>query len=189
MPRRVSHRRKAEQEHTHIAIRVERYEAGITASINQNVHGAQYAWKLDDEDPVYEFTNQARIIGTATYPPERAGNVYQLTFYGTDAPSQRLDTKLKDVQARDKYGSPQYRTYRGREIPVFVAPKGLGLLDKVRREASWTGSIFVVPRFVTDALVLLGRPETLFIALHERKTERVRWIQRVSLQTTDPADE
>jgi len=42
---------------------------------------------------------------------------------------------------------------------------------------------------VNDALVLLGQQATLFIALHERKAERTRWIQRISLQTTDPAEE
>ena len=189
MPRTARRGRKTEEENTHIAIRVERYEADVAASINHNVYGAQYAWNLNDDDPVYEFTNQTRITGTATYPPQRAGDAFQLTLYGTDAPSHRLGTKLKDVQARDEHGSPQYRKYRGREIPVFIAPKGLGLLDKVRGETSWNGWIFASPRFVTDALVLLGRPETLFIAIHERKIDRARWIQRISLQTTDPAEE
>jgi hypothetical protein len=189
MPRTASPRRKAAEEHTHIAIRVERYDADITASVNHSVHAAQYAWNLNDDDPVYEFTNQLRITGTATYPPLRAGNAYLLTLYGTAAPSHHLDAKLKDVQARDEHGSPQYRKYRGREIPVFVAPKGLGLLDKVRGETSWTGWIIATPRLVTDALVLLGKQETLFVALHERKIDRARWIQRVSLQTKDPSEE
>lgn len=189
MPSTIRRRRKAEDEHTHIAIRLDRYEAGIAASINNTAHSAQYAWNLNEEDPVYEFTNQVRITGTATYPSYCAGHLYHLTLYGTDAPSRHLDTRLKDVQARDKHGSPQYRRYRGRDIPVFIAPKGLGLLEKVRGEASWTGWVFTPPRLVTDMLVLLGRPESLFIALHEQKMDRVRWIQRVSLQTTDPAEE
>jgi hypothetical protein len=44
-------------------------------------------------------------------------------------------------------------------------------------------------RLVTDALVLLAKPETLFVALHEHKIDRARWIRRISLQTTDPAEE
>lgn len=190
MPRRAKHERRPAEEHTHIAIRVDNYQAAVTASINHDVYGPQYALSLDDDDPVYEFTNQVIVTGTATYPNERAGDTYEFTIYGDDAPSRHHDAKLKDVQARDKYGSPQYRTYRGKQIPVYVAPKGLGVLNKIRGEASWRAWLFVAPRFVNDALMLLGqRATTLFIALHERKAERTRWIQRVSLQTTDPAEE
>jgi len=144
MPRRA--KRKPAEEHTHIGIGVDRYQAAVTASINHSVYGPQYALSLNDDDSVYEFTNQVTITGTATYPDERAGDTYEFTIYGDDTPSHHRDAKLKDVQARDKYGSPQYRTYHGREIPVYVAPKGLGMLDKVRGEASWRAWLFVAPR-------------------------------------------
>lgn len=84
------------------------------------------------------------------------------------------------MQARDKYNAPQYRTYRGKQVPVYVPPKGMGMIDKVRGELRWTGS---------DLLILLGQGRPLFIGIDERKHERTRWLHSVSLQMTDPAQE
>lgn len=161
MPRERQRQGKREEQHTHLAIRVDRYDAGVRASINHNVYAPQYAWNLDDADPVYELTNEVTITGTATYPPERAGDTYELKMYGNDAPSHRLNLELKDVQERDEHGSPKYRQYRGKEIPVYLAPKGLGLLDKVRGEPHWTAWLFVSSRLVADAVILLGQQKSV----------------------------
>jgi hypothetical protein len=186
--RRKSKERREEQ-HTRLAIRVNRFNARVGASVNHNVYAPQYAWNLDDTDPLYEFTNEVTITGVATFPPERANDTYEITMYGNDAPSHRLKLELKDVQERDEHGSPKYRRYRGKEIPIYLTPKGLGLLDKVRGEPHWTAWLFVTPRLVGDTLLLLGQQKDLFLAVHERKVERSRWIQDLSLQTTDPTEE
>jgi hypothetical protein len=65
----------------------------------------------------------------------RTGNVYELTVYGDDAPSRSLQAKLEDIQVRDERGILQYRTYRGRQVPVYKPPHGLGLLQKERGKA------------------------------------------------------
>lgn len=129
------------------------------------------------------------ITGTLTYPEKRAGDGYELTVCGGDVRSSDLNATVKDVQARDEYGSPQYREYRGRQIPVYNPPSGLGHLEKVRGEARWTGWLFVASRFVNDALVLLSHGKSLFLAIHECKDKRKRWIRALSLQTTNPEDE
>lgn len=183
------HRKKPQEQYTRFAVRVERYEASVGASVNRNAYAPQYGWDLDDDDPVYEFSNHLMIAGVSTFPPERAGDQYELTIYGTDARSHRLNATLKDIQARDKHGSPQYRSYRGKQIPVYLPPTGFGLIDKVRGERRWTAWLFVRRRFVTDMLVLLGHKRELFVSLEERKIERARWVQALSLQTVDPAEE
>lgn len=189
----MSHKRKRPnkhaEEHSHIVIRLERYEAGVEGGVNHYAYAPQYAWNLDDDDPVYEFTNQIVITGISTYPPERQGDHYELTIRGTEAASHHLKAKLKDIHARDQYGSPKYRGYRGRQIPIYEPPKGLGLIDKVRGEKRWTAWLFVTPRFVNDLLVLLGHQRKLFLSLHERKVDRSRWVQGVTLQSNDPAEE
>jgi hypothetical protein len=152
---------------------------GIVPASNRNSSGT----------PVYEFNNRLMIAGVSTYPRERAGDHYELTIYGTDARSHRLNATLKDIQARDKRGSPEYRPYRGKPIPVYLPPTGFGLIDKIRGERRWTAWLFVKPRFVTDMLVLLGHRHSFFLSLEERKVERSRWVQALSLQTTDPAEE
>jgi hypothetical protein len=45
------------------------------------------------------------------------------------------------------------------------------------------------PRFLNDALLLLGHGMNSFLAIHERKEKRSRWVQGVTLQTADPAEE
>jgi hypothetical protein len=97
-----------------------------------------------------------KISGTCKYPDKRAGDSYHLTLYGDASPSRGIYAKLKDAQLRDKYGAPKYRTYRGRDIPVYDAPKGLAVLDKVRGKSEWTAWITVTPRLVSDMLGLLG---------------------------------
>ncbi len=96
---------------------------------------------------------------------------------------------LRDVQERDEYGSPKYRPHRGRQIPVYNPPPGMGLIEKVRGEPRWSAWLHVSPSFASDALGLLSNGRSLFLAIHERKKDRARWVQSVSLQTTDPAEE
>jgi hypothetical protein len=163
--------------HTRIAIRVEGYEAHIDAAINHNAHAPQYALRPDDDDPLYTFTSHLRIIGKSIYPENRTGDRYELRIYGDDAPSRRLNVTLGDVHTRDEHGTLQFRTYRGRAIPVYSPPEGMGLLEKIRGENSWTGWLHVLPRFVTDTLVLLAHEKDLFLVILERKVERTRWIQ------------
>jgi hypothetical protein len=189
MGRRKTRRNKSEDEYTHLAIRIERYEAEADASINHDVYYPQHAFNLDDRDPVFRFITRIVIFGKATYPDERAGDAYELTVYGDDAPSRYLQAKLEDIQVRDERRVPQYRTYRGTQVPVYKAPNGLGLLQKERGEARWTAWINVLPRLVSDMLTLLGTDRALYVALQERKQGRDRWVRSLSLQTTDPAEQ
>jgi hypothetical protein len=187
MPRKRKRQKRAEEEHTHLAIRVERFEASVEASVNHNVYTPNFAWDLDDDDPLHQFTTRLTLIGVATYPENRVGDAYELILYGDN--SRRLSARVKDVQARDKHGSPEYRSYRGREIPVYNPPSGMGLLDKIRGEPRWTAWLHVSPRFTSDALALLSKGRSLFLAIHECKRERARWVRSVRLQTNDPAEE
>ena len=180
---------KSEETHTHLAVQVERYDMRVQAAVNCDVYAPQYAWELDDDDPLYHFTAQLEIVGTSIYPESRSGDLYEITIYGDDAPSRRLDIKLKDAQERDEYGIARYRSYRGKRIPVFDSPKGMGMLEKVRGESRWKAWLFATPRFVHDALVLLGHEKAVFLAIHECKKERSRWMRGLTLQTTDPSEE
>lgn len=191
MPEKSKSRRRSSEEeeiHTHLAIRVKDYNARVSASINHEIYNERASWTTE-EDPVYSFTTNLAISGISTDPKERAGDIYELTIHGDDAPSRGHEIKLKDIQARDERGSLQYRTYRGKEVPVYDRPGSLGLLNKMRGEARWTGWLFTSTGFVRDMLVLLSHGRDVFLALHERRSGRTRWIQGLSLQTNDPADE
>jgi hypothetical protein len=189
MGRRRARRKRSEDEYANLAIRVERYEATAAASINHKIYYPQHAFNLDELDPVYRFITHLVITGTATYPEDRAGDVYEVTVYGDDAPSGYLQATLEDFQVRDEHRTPQYRTYRGRQVPIYKAPHGLGLLQKERGEARWTAWINVLPRLVSDMLMLLGTGKALYISLQERKHERLRWFEAFRCKPPIPPSE
>lgn len=189
MPARKRQQKKPVEQHVFLSVRVENYEAETEVSVNHNVYEPQYAWGMDDDDPLYEFVTRLKITGTFLSPEERAGEMCELTLYGGNSSPHRVDATLKHVQSRNKYGSPQYRTYRGKQIPVFEPVKGLGRIEKLRARPCWTSWLPVQSQFASDALALLGHGRPLFVAIHERREKRDHWIQRLSLQTVNPEEE
>ena len=105
-----------------------------------------------------------------------------------DRPSA-FDVTLSDCQARDDDGDRKYRRVRGEDVPVYEVPKGIGMIERVRGVGGWSGWCWISPRAVSDMLVLLPNVSPLYISLHERKIGRTRWINGLTLQTTDPAEE
>lgn len=185
MPRRRKH--TSEDEHTHLTIKVEHCEASVETRVEPGIYQPQYAWDLDDDAPLYRTAIQLTFAGVVTYPEGRAGEAFELTIYASNSDLRRNKATVKDVQARDERGSLKFRSYSGRQIPVYNPPSGMGLIDKV--ESSWIAWLHVSPLFTNDALVLVNSGRSLFLGIHERRSKRVRWIQGVSLQTTDPAEE
>ncbi len=123
MARAQRRNKRPQATYTLLSIRVTDYTARVGAAVNLNVYSPEYALIWDEEDPVYKLTTDVTITGLCTYPDDRAGDIYELTAYGNDAPSRELNVTLKDVQARDAHGSPRYRKCRGREIPVYDPPQ------------------------------------------------------------------
>ena len=181
--------RHAAPEYTNLGILVDNYEVQATASINHHAYEPQYAWRDPNEESLHNFLTHIVITGTATTPSARAGKVYELTIYSEDSPVADTYSRLKDIQRRDDHNTPEYRTYRGKDIPVYSPPTGFGTLSKVQREDRWTGALFVRPHFVTDMLILLTHGRPLFLGIVEVKVERQRWLRGLSLQTNNPADE
>lgn len=187
MPPKRSPQKQAE--HINLVLRVEHYDVGVAAGINHNSYSPEFAWDLNEDEPVYDFSAQVIVKGIAIYPDKRANESYELTFYTSDRSAQRLSITLKDIQNRDERGSRQYRQYRGKQIPIYSTPEGLGLLDKVRGEPRWTAWLMVSRKFASDLLIVLGHTKPAFLTLHERKEGRARWVQSVGLQTNDPLEE
>jgi hypothetical protein len=181
--------RKQQEEHTHLALRVEGYEAEVSAAVNRHVYAPHLAYDFDDSDPLYKFTARLVITATSIDPEQRAGEAYELTIRGDDTRSHGIGLTLRDVQVRDEDGTPQYRKYRGRQVPVYTTRHGLGLLNKVAGEARWTAWLFVSVQCTNDMLTLLGHKRDLFVSLEEMRQGRDRWVRSISVQTTDPREE
>ena len=188
MPRKRADR-APEAVYTRIGIKVSDYEARVEADINIDAKQPQYAISSDDKDRVYKYVTRLTIVGVATYPAERASQRYEVTISGDDAFSRGVHTTLKDIQLLGEYGTPKYREYRGRSVPVYRQVFGFGLLNKVRGEPAWSGWANVEPRLLTDMLILLNSRRDLYLSLVERKIGRSRWVDGVGLQTTDPSED
>ncbi|MDL2403044.1 hypothetical protein [Rhizobium mayense] len=50
-----------DDEHRFLAVRVEGFDAKVEAAINHSVFAPQFAWNLDDDDPLFEF--MTRLVG------------------------------------------------------------------------------------------------------------------------------
>lgn len=174
------------EQHAFLAIRVSAYEARTEAGLNISLVGGR-PFDDDPEDFVFAFGTQVVINGVSTYPAERAGENFEITLRASDGSSWR--PRLKDIHTRDEHQSPVYRKYRGEHYAVYKPPPGLGTLERRRTDKTWQCYLPVEPKLTTDMLILLTQSRQLYVYIHEKKSDRRRWIQSISLQTTDPAEE
>ena len=71
-------------------------------------------------------------------------------------------------------------------MPVYRRPLGIATLEKARGERRWTTCAFL-PQATGDAMrQLMYATRPLYLAVHERKADRKRWAQSLSLQTRMP---
>jgi len=173
-------------EYNFLAIKVTDYKAYVDASINYEVRDKRY---YSRDAKVYQFSSHVEIEGICTWPEEREGDEYTMTIYGHETHSGNFELTLSDCHVMDEHWSPKYKRVRGKDMPVYDVPNGLGTLDKVRGVAAWTGCIWVPQDTITNMLSLLPVVNPLYIFIHENKIERHRWIVGFTLQTTDPAEE
>lgn len=189
MTQKKSRRRPPTEAHSHLVIAVEGHQTSVSARINHYAYEPQYAFRLLEDEPVYQFSNRLVASGTIVSEGKSAGDRCVVTLYGDPSPAFNLDARLEDIAELDAHGSPRYRTFRGKEVPVYRPPKGLGVIEKVRGEPLWQTSLFVKPVFVDRWLALLGSSRDLFISLHECKLGRKRWVRGVELGTANPEEE
>jgi len=159
----------------------------LFALLNYNLRDKRPIYVRDD-DPAYEFITAIHLTGKCLYPDERAGDEYKLTLRGHELHAGQNSATLSDFHAHDENRIPIYRTYRGEEYPVYKGPPGLSLLNRQRGTKVWDAWLCLAPRLVSDMLHLINtRP--LYVAIHEKKTGRDRWIQSISLQTKNPDED
>ena len=142
-----------------------------------------------DGAKVYEFGSHLEIEGVCNYPEEREGNEHRVNIYSTERSYRDFELTLSDCHVRNEDGTHKYRRIRGKDMPVYDIPKGLGTIEKVRGGALWTGCLWVKQETVTQMLSLLPVVKPLYMFVHERKIERIRWIEGFAVQTSNPAEE
>lgn len=180
--------KKKEPEYAFLAIAIDDYDVSMDARVNLSLRGGS-RYLIDEDEPVYTFDTGLDITGICTYPDERAGDRYDISLRSSTTLPRDLRLKIKDMQKRDKEGFHVFKRYKDGHFPVYNEPHPLAYLEKVRGEPRWSLWIQVAPQMVSDSLALLSSGKAVYAALHERKENRQRRIQSLSVQTTDPAEE
>jgi hypothetical protein len=180
-------RKRKDEEHTHLAIRVDGHDIRSGVSINLNLI-THRPFNVDRDDPVFDASSSVRMWGTVTHPAERAGHRFEVDVHG-DGKTSRKKLTLKDIHAQDAKNVPIYKEYRGVQYPVYDPPPGLGTIQPARGDQPWRCWIFAEPTVVSDMLATLAQPRTLYLAIHELKIGRERWARGITLQTCDPTED
>ena len=173
----------------YLTLRVTKHTIRVESAVNFCVYMPEWFDRYTGNDPLFKFESELIIYGVPVYPKARTEDTYELKVSGRARRAGEQEQTLKDIQLRDKDGSPLFRSYRGKRIPVYERPKGFGRFEKVRGEPFWTTYLFAPPRTVSDMLTLLERRSELYVDLHLERHDRKRWITHYSLQTAAPSDD
>jgi hypothetical protein len=69
---------------------IDRYDVEVGVDVNFHVEHPELAFHDPDDDPLLEHVTRLVLLGTATYPADRAGERFELTIRGDDSPSTRV---------------------------------------------------------------------------------------------------
>lgn len=179
-------KKKSTPEYNLLTIMIDDFSAHVSASVNFEVNDPRHCYK---DTKVYRFESYLDIKGACTYPEDRAGDTYDMTVYGAKPIHGEFSMTLADCHVRDEKGFMKYRTVRGEKIPIYDVPKGIGHLDRRRGTQTWVGWTWAPSEIISNMLALLPHVRPLFLAIHEIRIGRQRWINSLTLQTTDPEED
>jgi hypothetical protein len=182
---------KPKEVHTLLGLKVKDFNVRVASSLNPDLRDPRYGF-YSMKDPAYQFFTDLKVLGETTYPEEREGEEYSVWISGKEINPGEFSLTLEDFQARDEYGVPKWRTYHGREIPVFEeTTSSLGFIERpTKRRPTGAINAWLAPQVVSDCLTLLSSSEkALYLEVHELKVERRRRLLSLDLQTNDPAEE
>jgi hypothetical protein len=188
MPKkRRASKKKPTETHEHLGARVDGYKLRVEAGLNQRLKGGP-ALQPQPTDPLYTYRTVLQIWGEVIDPDERAGEFFDFLIVG-DPHAADPRIQLADVQAQGRYGAPKTRSYRGAELPVYEPPAGITVMFPGGGRNHHQTYLPVPPQLASDMLTALASGAAPYMAIHEHKVGRKRWIDTLSLQNTHPAEE
>ena len=159
------------------------YKASVDASINHEVRDPKH---YRQDATVYEFDSRLEFECKFICSENRIDEQLELTVHGSNSAKREFGLILKDCHVRDDEGTFKYHKVRGKELPVYDVPKGVGYIERQRGAAKWRGAAWVNQTTIANMLSLLTSVQSLYFMLHERKVNRTRWLVGISLQTYHP---
>ena len=180
---RKSNKKADKKEYSFITVEVTKYNVSVNARRNYELLNLD---KCDIDEKVYNYETRLEIEGLCIYPDHLIDSTYSITLYGTDQKDERFSLKLKDCHVIDDKWQHMYKKVKGKEVPVYAVPDGVGYIDKQRGVNNWSGFTWVPPRIVTDMLTLLPHIKPLYLELHILKRDRLYTMVGLSLQNNNP---
>lgn len=178
-------KKTSKEEHEFITVEVTKYSASVNSSLNYELANLD---KCDTDAKVYIYETNLEIEGCCTYPDKLKNLTFFITLFGTDRKYDDLFLKLKDFHAIDDKWNRVYKKVKGKEVPVYDLPDGIGYIEKRRGTNIWAGAAWVLPRTVTDMLTLLPHVRPLYLEIHALKKDRFYKMRSLYLQTNNPVD-
>lgn len=159
--------------------RTVRVEAGLGWDV-QNLR------RRHDTTRIYQFDGALTLAGSVSWPNGRAGESYKITVYGCQQGTHHLDITLARFASQDEHGNARHRTVRGRSVPDYDPPLGIGVLEKCRGQTYRAGAVWVPDTLLTQMLMLVLDRRPLYMQISELRAERRRWITKLTLRTDRP---
>ncbi|PCJ95120.1 MAG: hypothetical protein COA45_12390 [Zetaproteobacteria bacterium] len=172
-------------EYLPLGIEITNHTTAINASINYEVRKTR---KCTGDEEIYSFNSYIEIEGFRIYPEGHNDITYSITIYGEERADWPFSLKLNDCQKIDDELIPIYRKIRGKEVPVYDLPKGIGYIERQRGIQHWRGAIWVPQRTITDMLALLPHVQPLYLDILTIMEKKHQNITSLSLQTNNPAE-
>ena len=114
-----------------LSIPLSGFGASVDASVNHKARDRRHHYR----DPkIYSFGSSVELEGVCDYPEERSGESYVISVHGWETEEGEFEARLSDQHVMDEDGMRKYRKVRGKEIPMYDVPEGIGLIEKVRGE-------------------------------------------------------
>lgn len=167
------------EEHEHITVEITGYQVAIDAGRNYELANMKLC---DSDTKVFRCDSRVEITGICIYPQDIIGHTHSISIIGTESYDDRYSLTLHDCQAMDGFRRI-CKTVKGKEVPVYELPDGIGYIEKRRGEKSWSGAAWVQPRSVTDMLATLPHIKPLYLEIHRVKKEKSYLIRTISLTT------
>lgn len=150
MPRKA--RRMSRDTFEFLSMWLTGYDFRVEMDVNSNLR-SNPLW-VDLDDRIFTACSWLEIRGKCFYPEDREGEKFVITLMANPCPAG-FNEALRDVQLRNEHGVPQYRPYRGVEVPVFESPLSVTRLLRDSKVEPWQAYANVPEYYVRDCLLAL----------------------------------
>jgi hypothetical protein len=167
----------------YLTLKVEDFSVEVSTAVNPE---ARKPSQEDDSVDLYDYGSFIQITAICTSPEDHVNQRFGITVLRNRPHAVDFDATLRNVRLRDQDGTPTYRERRGRPLPLYDIPPGFTLLNRRRGTVDWEGAVWMPEQTITQLLMVLMPRKPLYLQIVVRTIDRERWLDSVTVQTSDP---